>query len=50
MTDGVARPRRSCLYMPGANQRALQKAESLPADVLLLDLEDADLSSNPFVV
>ena len=41
MTDGVARPRRSCLYMPGANQRALQKAESLPADVLLLDLEDA---------
>ena len=35
------RPRRSCLYMPGANPRALEKASGLPADVLLLDLEDA---------
>lgn len=35
------RPRRSCLYMPGANARALEKAKSLPADVLILDLEDA---------
>lgn len=35
------RPRRSCLYMPGANPRALKKASGLPADVLLLDLEDA---------
>lgn len=35
------RPRRSCLYMPGANTRALEKAKSLPADTLLLDLEDA---------
>lgn len=34
-------PRRSALYMPGANARALEKARSLPADVLLLDLEDA---------
>jgi citrate lyase subunit beta/citryl-CoA lyase len=35
------RPRRSCLYVPGANARALQKARSLPADALILDLEDA---------
>ncbi len=35
------RPRRSCLYMPGANARALEKARDLPADTLILDLEDA---------
>ena len=35
------RPRRSALYMPGSNARALQKARELPADVLILDLEDA---------
>lgn len=35
------RPRRSALYMPGSNARALEKAASLPADVLILDLEDA---------
>jgi citrate lyase subunit beta / citryl-CoA lyase len=35
------RPRRSVLYMPGANTRALDKARSLPADGLILDLEDA---------
>ena len=35
------RPRRSCLYMPGANTRALEKARELPADTLILDLEDA---------
>jgi len=35
------RPRRSALYMPGSNQRALEKAKTLPADVLILDLEDA---------
>ncbi|MGH1420786.1 MAG: HpcH/HpaI aldolase/citrate lyase family protein [Hyphomonas sp.] len=35
------RPRRSCLYMPGANTRALDKARGLPADTLILDLEDA---------
>jgi len=35
------RPRRSVLYMPGSNARALQKAKSLPADALILDLEDA---------
>jgi len=36
-----ARPRRSVLYMPGANERALDKARGLPADALILDLEDA---------
>ncbi len=36
-----ARPRRSVLYMPGANTRALEKAKTLPADGLILDLEDA---------
>jgi citrate lyase subunit beta/citryl-CoA lyase len=35
------RPRRSVLYMPGANERALEKARTLPADSLILDLEDA---------
>ncbi len=35
------KPRRSVLYMPGANARALEKARSLPADSLILDLEDA---------
>ncbi|QKH38768.1 CoA ester lyase [Achromobacter pestifer] len=40
MTPAI-RPRRSVLYMPGANARALDKARSLDADVLILDLEDA---------
>ncbi|HEX2478426.1 MAG TPA: CoA ester lyase [Geminicoccaceae bacterium] len=35
------RPRRSVLYMPGSNARALEKAKSLPADALIFDLEDA---------
>ncbi|KCZ61941.1 (3S)-malyl-CoA thiolesterase [Hyphomonas sp. L-53-1-40] len=37
----VHRPRRSCLYMPGANERALEKAKTLPADTVIMDLEDA---------
>jgi len=37
----IQRPRRSVLYMPGANTRALEKAKSLAADSLILDLEDA---------
>ena len=37
----TARPRRSVLYMPGSNARALDKAKTLPADGLILDLEDA---------
>mmetsp|Transcript_8632 Transcript_8632/g.14538 ORF Transcript_8632/g.14538 Transcript_8632/m.14538 type:complete len:296 (+) Transcript_8632:90-977(+) len=35
------RPRRSALYIPGSNARALEKARSLPADVLIFDCEDA---------
>jgi citrate lyase subunit beta/citryl-CoA lyase len=35
------RPRRSVLYMPASNARALEKARTLPADGLILDLEDA---------
>ena len=37
----TVRPRRSLLYMPGSNARALEKAATLPADALILDLEDA---------
>jgi citrate lyase subunit beta/citryl-CoA lyase len=40
MSDDL-RPRRSVLYMPGANERALEKAQTIPADALILDLEDA---------
>src|SRR5205085_1990204 len=35
------RPRRSVLYMPGANERALEKAKTLSVDALILDLEDS---------
>lgn len=35
------KPRRSVLYLPGSNARALEKARELPADGLILDLEDA---------
>jgi citrate lyase subunit beta / citryl-CoA lyase len=35
------RPRRSVLYMPGSNARAIEKARSLPADAIILDLEDS---------
>jgi citrate lyase subunit beta / citryl-CoA lyase len=37
----MIRPRRSLLFMPGSNARALEKARSLPADGLILDLEDS---------
>jgi citrate lyase subunit beta/citryl-CoA lyase len=40
MTDEL-RPRRSVLYMPAANDRALEKAQSIPADAIIFDLEDA---------
>ena len=40
MADEIL-PRRSVLYMPGANERALEKAKGLDADALILDLEDA---------
>ena len=37
----VARPRRSVLYMPGSNAKAIAKARGLPADAVILDLEDS---------
>jgi citrate lyase subunit beta / citryl-CoA lyase len=37
----MIRPRRSLLFMPGSNARALEKARNLPADGLILDLEDS---------
>jgi citrate lyase subunit beta/citryl-CoA lyase len=40
MSDDL-RPRRSVLYMPAANDRALEKAQSIPADAIIFDLEDA---------
>lgn len=41
MSTPVIRPRRSVLYMPGANERALEKAKTIDADALILDLEDS---------
>lgn len=41
MTQIKYRPRRSCLYMPASNTRALEKAKNLPADMIIFDLEDA---------
>lgn len=41
MTQTEFRPRRSVLYMPSSNERALEKAKTLPVDALILDLEDA---------
>jgi citrate lyase subunit beta/citryl-CoA lyase len=38
---GRPRPRRSAFFMPGVNARAMDKARTLPADVFILDLEDA---------
>ena len=35
------RPRRSVLYMPAANERALEKAKTIAADAIIFDLEDA---------
>ena len=40
MTQHI-RPRRSAPYMPGSNARALEKARALPADAIIIDLEDA---------
>ena len=41
MSDTQFRPRRSVLYMPSSNERALQKARSIPCDGIIFDLEDA---------
>lgn len=40
-TNNDIKPRRSVLYMPGANPRALEKGRTLAADALILDLEDS---------
>ena len=40
-SDTRLHPRRSALFMPGSNDRALTKARSLPADCIIIDLEDA---------
>jgi len=37
----IIRPRRSVLYMPGSNARAIEKARTLPVDAVILDLEDS---------
>jgi citrate lyase subunit beta / citryl-CoA lyase len=37
----TVRPRRSVLYMPGSNARAIEKAQTLPCDGIVIDLEDA---------
>ncbi|MGA0594232.1 HpcH/HpaI aldolase/citrate lyase family protein [Enterovirga sp. CN4-39] len=39
--SAAIRPRRSVLYMPGSNARAIEKARTLSADAVILDLEDA---------
>jgi citrate lyase subunit beta/citryl-CoA lyase len=39
--DTSLKPRRSVLYMPAANERALEKAKTIPADAIIFDLEDA---------
>lgn len=41
MSQTTFRPRRSVLYMPASNERALEKAKTLPCDGVILDLEDA---------
>ncbi|WP_107705376.1 HpcH/HpaI aldolase/citrate lyase family protein [Nocardioides allogilvus] len=41
MSDTTFRPRRSVLYMPSSNAKALEKAKTLPVDGIIFDLEDA---------
>lgn len=43
MADRIVRPRRSALYVPGSNPRALEKGKTLAADALIFDLEDGVL-------
>jgi citrate lyase subunit beta/citryl-CoA lyase len=45
----LARPRRSVLYMPGSNAKALAKAKTLAADALILDLEDSVAPDQKFI-
>ena len=42
----MLRPRRSVLYVPGDNERALEKTQALPADAIIIDLEDSVAPSN----
>jgi len=49
MSQPNIRPRRSALYVPGSNARALEKARTLDADVLIIDLEDAVADSQKTV-
>ena len=42
----MLRPRRSVLYVPGDNERALEKTQSLAADAIIIDLEDSVAPSN----
>jgi citrate lyase subunit beta/citryl-CoA lyase len=42
----VIRPRRSVLYLPGDNERALEKSKTLPADSIIIDLEDSVAPDN----
>lgn len=41
MSEYNDRPRRSALFLPGSNARALEKARELPCDIVIIDLEDA---------
>jgi citrate lyase subunit beta/citryl-CoA lyase len=45
-TGSEMRPRRSALYMPGANARALEKGRTVAADCLIMDIEDGVLPEN----
>ncbi len=49
MSQSSNRPRRSVLYMPGSRERALEKAKTLKADALILDLEDAVAPSEKII-
>ena len=42
----MMRPRRSVLYVPGDNARALEKTQSLAADAIIIDLEDSVAPTN----
>ncbi len=45
-TPMAMRPRRSVLYVPGDNERAIDKAKTLAADSIILDLEDSVAPAN----
>lgn len=47
--SSTARPRRSFLYMPGDKTKVLEKGKTLPADALILDLEDAVSPDNKLI-